>query len=167
MVCDSDEFTVDESWLSAGSAVNGPHALSSTLAGHDVQREAEANLEFARQIRFGFEADIITGQLRLIRTLRGLTPQFVCFDDTEFDESRFEQHLAEHPELGIVACWYFVRKLQARFFAGADASALEAAENARRLHQRSSLLASTSALSSIAVQGTTTAAPMNDCRSID
>src|SRR4029450_5338469 len=100
---------------------------------HEVQREAETNLEFARQIRFGFEADIITGQLRLIRTLRGLTPQFVCFDDTEFDEGRFEQHLAEHPELGIVACWYFVRKLQARFFAGADVSALEAAENARRL----------------------------------
>jgi len=35
IVCDSDEFTVDESWLSAGPAANRPHALSSTLAGHE------------------------------------------------------------------------------------------------------------------------------------
>jgi transcriptional regulator with GAF, ATPase, and Fis domain len=35
IVCDSDEFTVDESWLSAGPAVNSPHALSSTLASHE------------------------------------------------------------------------------------------------------------------------------------
>ncbi len=36
IVCDSDEFTVDESWLSAGPAGNNsPHALSSTLASHE------------------------------------------------------------------------------------------------------------------------------------
>jgi formate hydrogenlyase transcriptional activator len=35
IVCDTDEFTVDESWLSAGPSVNSPHALSSTLAGHE------------------------------------------------------------------------------------------------------------------------------------
>src|SRR5882672_1420213 len=99
----------------------------------EVQREAEAGLEFARQARFGVVADGITGQLRLIRTLRGLTPQFVSFNDAEFDESRFEQHLAEDPGLRVVACWYWIRKLQARFLAGAYASAIEAAENARRL----------------------------------
>jgi len=99
----------------------------------EVQREAEAGLEFARQVRFGVVADSITGQLRLIRTLRGLTPQFVSFNDAEFDESRFEQHLAEDPGLRVVACWYWIRKLQARFLAGAYASAIEAAENARRL----------------------------------
>jgi len=99
----------------------------------DVQREAEAGLEFARQVRFGFVVDIITGQLRLIRTLRGLTPQFASFNDTEFDESRFERHLAEDPGLRIVACWYWIRKLQARFLAGAYVSAIEAAEHARRL----------------------------------
>src|SRR6266481_2946304 len=99
----------------------------------EVQREAEAGLEFARQVRFGVVADSITGQLRLIRTLRGLTPQFVSFNDAEFDENRFEQHLAEDPGLRVVACWYWIRKLQARFLAGAYASAIEAAENARRL----------------------------------
>ena len=35
IVSDTDEFTVDESWLSAGPAVNSPHALSSTLASHE------------------------------------------------------------------------------------------------------------------------------------
>src|SRR3989454_5748021 len=99
----------------------------------EVQREAESGLEFTRQLRFGYVADIITGQLRLIRTLRGLTPQFDSFNDTEFDESEFEQHLAEDPWLRLVACWYFIRKLQARFLAGAYVSAIEAAENARRL----------------------------------
>src|SRR3989454_2834824 len=99
----------------------------------EVQREAEAALEFARQVRFGVVADSITGQLRLIRTLRGLTPQFVSFNDAEFDESRFEQHLAEDPGLRVVACWYWIRKLQARFLAGAYASAIAAAEHARRL----------------------------------
>ncbi|TMA87166.1 MAG: GAF domain-containing protein [Deltaproteobacteria bacterium] len=99
----------------------------------DVQREAEAGLEFARQVRFGLVVDIITTQLRLIRTFRGLTPEFTSFNDTEFDEGGFEQHLAENPRLSIAACWYWIRKLQARFFAGAYVSAIEAASNARWL----------------------------------
>ena len=99
----------------------------------DVQREAEAGLEFARQARFGLVIDLITAQLRLIRTLRGLTPEFASFNDTEFDEGRFEQHLEEDPRLAIAACWYWIRKLQARFFAGDHASAIAAAANAERL----------------------------------
>ncbi|HWX29758.1 MAG TPA: sigma 54-interacting transcriptional regulator [Steroidobacteraceae bacterium] len=35
VVCDSDEFTVDESWLSARVTVKGPHVLPSTLAAHE------------------------------------------------------------------------------------------------------------------------------------
>jgi transcriptional regulator with PAS, ATPase and Fis domain len=35
IVCDTDEFTVDESWLSTAPAVERPDALSSTLAGHE------------------------------------------------------------------------------------------------------------------------------------
>jgi PAS domain S-box-containing protein len=99
----------------------------------DVQREAEAGLEFARRIGFGLVVDIITTQLRLIRTLRGLTPEITSFNDTEFDEGGFEQHLAENPRLSIASCWYWIRKLQARFFAGAYVSAIEAASNARWL----------------------------------
>jgi PAS domain S-box-containing protein len=99
----------------------------------DVQREAEAGLDFARRTRFGLVIDRITTQLRLIRTLRGLTPEFASFNDTEFDEGQFEQHLKEEPDLAIAACWYWIRKLQARFFAGDHASALAAAANAERL----------------------------------
>ena len=39
-------------------------------------------------MRFGLVTDFITGQLRLIRTLRGLTPKFGSFNDAEFDESQ-------------------------------------------------------------------------------
>ena len=99
----------------------------------DVQREAEAGLDFARKARFGLVIDRITTQLRLIRTLRGLTPEFTSFNDAEFDEGRFEQHLKEEPQLAIAACWYWIRKLQARFFAGAHASAIAAAANAERI----------------------------------
>jgi PAS domain S-box-containing protein len=99
----------------------------------DVQREAEAGLDFARRFRFGVVLDLISPHLRLIQTLRGLTPEFGSFDDTEFDEGRFEQQLAEDPRLSLVAFLYWLRKLQARFFAGAYASAVAAAENAHRL----------------------------------
>jgi formate hydrogenlyase transcriptional activator len=35
IVCDTDEFTVDRSWLSATPAIEGPHALSGTVAAHE------------------------------------------------------------------------------------------------------------------------------------
>jgi PAS domain S-box-containing protein len=99
----------------------------------DVQREAENGLEFARKARFGLVIDIITAQLGLIRTLRGLTPEFGAFDDERFDESRFEHHLQSDPRLALPECWYWIRKLQARVYANDCTSALEAASNAQRL----------------------------------
>ena len=99
----------------------------------EVQHEAEAALDFARRARFGLVVDFITTQLQLIRTLRGLTPAFGCFEDTEFSEGRFEQHLDEDPSLAPALCWYWIRALQARFFAGAHAPGLEAASKAQRL----------------------------------
>ncbi|MFP2907841.1 AAA family ATPase [Pyxidicoccus sp. 3LFB2] len=99
----------------------------------DVQREAEVALEFARKARFGLIVDIVTGQLRFIRTLRGLLPKFSSFDDAEFDEGRFEQHLESDPRLAIATCWYQVRKLQARLYAGDTAGAVAAAVKAERL----------------------------------
>jgi hypothetical protein len=96
----------------------------------DVQREAETGLEFARKAKIGYVADIITGQLRFIRTLRGLTSSFTSFNDAEFDEGRFEQYLEADPHLVFAKRWYWIRKLQARFYAGDYASALAAAEKA-------------------------------------
>ena len=99
----------------------------------DAQREAENGLRFAEAARFAFIVDIITAQLGLIRMLRGLTPRFGTFDDGQFDEGRFERHLSANPALALPECWYWVRKLQARFFAGDYAAALDAASRARRL----------------------------------
>jgi predicted ATPase len=41
-----------------------------------VEREAEHGLEFARTVRFGFVADMISAPLALVRTLRGETAKF-------------------------------------------------------------------------------------------
>ena len=42
----------------------------------ETQREAEHGLTFAQKMRFGFVSDVISTQLGLIRTLRGLTRKF-------------------------------------------------------------------------------------------
>jgi signal transduction histidine kinase len=98
-----------------------------------VEREARNGLVFAQKARFGFAIDAITVQLRLIRTLRGRTPKFGSFDDGQFEELRFEQHLAGDPALAQPECSYWIRKLQVRFLAGDHACALDAASRARRL----------------------------------
>ena len=99
----------------------------------EAQREAETGLEFVTNIRFGLVIDCITAQLGLIRTLRGLTAKFGAFNDERFDELRFERHLASDPVLALPECWYWIRKLQARFFAGDYPAAIEASLNAERL----------------------------------
>ena len=67
----------------------------------EVEREAENGLEFVRKMSFGLISDCMTGQLRLIRMLRGLRPVFTSFDGAEFDEGRLEQRLESKPQLAI------------------------------------------------------------------
>jgi len=98
----------------------------------DVQREAEEGLRFARSARFGLIVDIITGQLRLVLALRGLTPGFSSFSGGDFDELRFEHHLDEGPGTAVAVGWYWVRKLQGRLLAGDLAGALAAAAKVER-----------------------------------
>src|SRR6516165_1041397 len=100
-----------------------------------VQREAENGLEFARKAKFGYVVDIIIGQLRFILTLRGLTRSLSSFNDAEFDEGQFEQHLEADPHLVFATCWYWIRKLHVRFYAGDYAAALAAASKAEPLLQ--------------------------------
>lgn len=112
--------------------------LISTLLGcgeplGDVQREAERGLDSVRKAGFGLVADIITTQIRLIATLRGLTPRLGSFADAGFDEARFEAHLESDPSLTIAACWYWIRKLQACVCAGDAAAAVAAAARATPL----------------------------------
>src|SRR5262249_60833550 len=102
----------------------------------EVQREAENGHEFAQKagLRFGFVVDVIAAQLGIIRTLRGLTPKFGSFDDGQFDELRFERHLASEPVLALPESWYCIRKLQARFVAGDYTSAVDASLRAQAIH---------------------------------
>ncbi|CAB3749090.1 AAA family ATPase [Paraburkholderia humisilvae] len=113
------------------------HLNTNLLAAGDplaeVQREAERGLAFAQKMRFGLAIDRLGTQLGLIRTLRGLTPIFGCFDDTQFDEQQIERRFADNPDLALAECWYWIRKLQARYLAGDFAAATEASLKAQRL----------------------------------
>jgi predicted ATPase/GAF domain-containing protein/two-component sensor histidine kinase len=99
----------------------------------EAQDEADRGLAFARKIGFGLVVDNIATQLALIRTLRGATAVFGCFNGAEFDEVEIEHRLSNDPGLAFSACWYWIRKLQARFFAGDYSAAVEASLNAQPL----------------------------------
>ena len=99
----------------------------------EAEQEAENGLEFVRKMSFGLVSDCMTGQLRLIRMLRGLTPTFTSFGDAEFDEGGFEQRLESNPQLAFAASWYWIRKLQAYVYAGDYASAAAAEAKAAPL----------------------------------
>ena len=111
--------------------------VTSLLAAGDplseVQCEAEHGLAFVQHMGFGLVADVIATQLGLVRTLRGLTPTFGTLDDAQFDERRIEERFASNPGLAQGECWYWIRKLQARFLAGDYVMAIEAASRAQPL----------------------------------
>ncbi|WP_353189737.1 AAA family ATPase [Pandoraea pnomenusa] len=98
----------------------------------ELQIEAERCLAYAKRVRFGVVIDFLESQLAITRMLRGLTPKFGCLDDDTFDEARAEQHVSR-PSGAIAACWYWVRKLQARYFADDIESAMHAASRASEL----------------------------------
>ena len=93
----------------------------------------EIGLAFARKVRFQFVIDLASAQLGLVRTLRGQTRKFGSFDDGEFDELEVERRFSDNPNLILAETCYWVRKLQARFFAGDYAAAVDASSRARRL----------------------------------
>jgi hypothetical protein len=114
------------------------HALSTNLLAvgdplPEVQRQAEHGLAFAERTRFRVAIDLISIQLGLIRTLRGLTPKFDSFNDAQFDEVQIERRLTGDPGLARAEFSYWTRKLQARFLAGDYASAVHAASRAQSL----------------------------------
>src|SRR6266850_754119 len=107
--------------------------LASGDALAEAQAEAERGLAFARKIRFDLVVDNIATQLALIHTLRGSTATFGCFNGSEFDEAQMEQRLSSDPGLTFTACWYWIRKLQAHFFAGDYLAAIDASSKAQLL----------------------------------
>ncbi|MBV9428123.1 MAG: AAA family ATPase [Bradyrhizobiaceae bacterium] len=118
-------------------------ALNSILLalGHpldQVEREAEHGLEFVQQ--FGFFLDRISAPLAFVRTLRGLTTNFGSLDDGRFIERSFEERMTGQPAVTFLECYYWIRKLQARFFAGDYASAIDAADKAEAWYATSASL---------------------------
>ena len=99
----------------------------------EVQREAESGLAAASKVLFGLVVDVLVVQLALIRTLRGLTTTFGSFNDGQFDELQFERQLSGNPLLALPECRYWIRKSQARFFAGDYCAAIQAAIRAEPL----------------------------------
>ena len=96
----------------------------------EVEKDCENGLAFGRRVHFGLVIELCGAQLGLIRSLRGLTPTFGCLDHEEYNELETERRLACSPNLAFAEFYYWTRKLQARFFAGDFASAVDASLNA-------------------------------------
>nr|WP_233287105.1 AAA family ATPase [Bradyrhizobium oropedii] len=90
------------------------------------EREAQDALEFVQ--RYGFFLDRLSAPLALARSLRGRTAKFGSLDAGGFTERSFEERCTGQPSRAFLECFYWIRKLQARFFAGDYVSAFEAAE---------------------------------------
>ncbi|WP_442868273.1 trifunctional serine/threonine-protein kinase/ATP-binding protein/sensor histidine kinase [Bradyrhizobium sp. CCBAU 53415] len=99
----------------------------------EVQKECENGLASARRARFGLAIERCEAQLGLILTLRGLTATFGCLDHEGYSEIDTERRLAKSPDLVLAEFYYWTRKLQARFFAGDLASAVDASLHAEPL----------------------------------
>ncbi|WP_037471076.1 PAS domain S-box protein [Sinorhizobium fredii] len=99
----------------------------------DVQREAEQGLAYARKARFGFAIDWFTGQLMLIRALRGVSLDFNSLDNAGYGDGWYERHLKDEPPLALCTCTYWIHKLQACVLAQDYPAALEAVANAAGL----------------------------------
>ncbi len=99
----------------------------------EVQKECENGLAFARRVRFGLVIERCAAQLGLILTLRGLTATFGCLDHEGYSELDTERRLANSPDLVLAEFYYWTRKLQAHFFAGDLASAVDASLHAEPL----------------------------------
>ena len=99
----------------------------------DTQRQIETALDFATRRNFFLVILCIVPQLGLVRSLRGLAQEFGSFDDGQTDERQLEAQLADNPLFAVAELFYWVRKLQARFFASDFPAALAAALHAKRL----------------------------------
>ena len=99
----------------------------------EAQSEVESGLHFVKKAGFGLVTENCAAQLALIRTLRGQTSVFGCFDADDYSESDTEHRLASNSALALAEFFYWTRKLQAKYFAGDYASAVEAARKAHRL----------------------------------
>ena len=95
--------------------------------------EAAVGLGIAREAQAGDFVVLAAALGGLARSLQGQARRPGSLDSDDLDEAAVERHYAEAPHLPALECWYLVRKLQARFFAGEFAAALEAGQRAQAL----------------------------------
>ncbi len=98
----------------------------------EVYRESQPLLDYVRRARFHDVADIIVSIQRFVQNLRGLTRSFSSFSGDDFDEEEFEAGLTQ-ARMPTMVCWYYILKLQARFFSGDHEAAGAAARRAGEL----------------------------------
>lgn len=106
-------------------------AAGDPLAG--VLREAQRGLALVQSTQYGLVVDMIATQLQLVRTLLGSTSTFGSFDDGQFVERDIERQWSTRSGWATAECFYWIRKMQARFFGGDYAAALDASLRAQRL----------------------------------
>ncbi|WP_046868407.1 AAA family ATPase [Microvirga massiliensis] len=109
--------------------------------GHPLDQfepEAQDALEFVQG--YGFFLDRLSAPIALARTLRGRTAKFGYLDDGGFAERSFEERITSQPSRAFLECYYWIRKLQARFFAGDYLAAIEAADKVEKWYVTSPAL---------------------------
>ncbi|CAM2146162.1 two-component system, LuxR family, sensor kinase FixL [Pararobbsia alpina] len=97
-----------------------------------ARTDIENGLAVARDASYQYVVDNISVQLALTQNLLGLSKAFGRLDSEQFDEHHFEAYV-EDGRLSFVKCWYWIRKLQARFLAGDYETAATAANVAKAL----------------------------------
>ena len=97
-----------------------------------LQAAAEDVLGSALKLEFNQVVASVRAQLGFIRALRGATASLDAFGGEQLDEAQFERELEDDARLRSPACWYWIRKLQARCLAGDTAGALAAAAKAQQ-----------------------------------
>ncbi|WP_312435836.1 AAA family ATPase [Achromobacter sp.] len=118
-------------WTYASFALNSlvTHMLVTGGPLNTIRADASRGLAFARKA--GLEVlDRYTSQLQLAKMLQGLTTQFGSLDDAGFSEAEFERKIQAEPGRNVTACWHYLRKLQARVYAGDFTSAVRASQDA-------------------------------------
>lgn len=98
----------------------------------EVWKEAERGLKFVRSARFIASQTVIVTQQRFIAYMRGSSANFPNTVDSDLDETAFEAGVANEP-IPLVACWYWIMKMQARYHSGHYLAALEAGRKAEPL----------------------------------
>jgi C4-dicarboxylate-specific signal transduction histidine kinase len=98
----------------------------------DVEAEIARGREVVRRAGFTDIDELLVGNERLVRALRGATRSIATFDDEGFSEVEFESRLAWDRQPSLVF-FYLTTKLMARFLALDYEAAFSALERARPL----------------------------------